>query len=107
MTPDEIVQNIFITMVASMHGTSMFCCSVLLDLLEHPDALAEIRDEIDHIRKADLSGGPVWTRHALGELRLLDSFMRETHRMHRFTQDKPTGSSLLVVTCHLLKCWIR
>lgn len=62
--------------------------SCRLDLLDHPDALAEIRDEIDGVRKDELGDAPVWTRHALGELRLLDSFMRETHRMHPFTEGK-------------------
>lgn len=86
VTPDELVQNIFITMVASMHGTSTIAYSVLLDLLDRPDALEEIRNEIDRVRKDELGGAPVWTRHGLGELRLLDSFMRETHRMHPFTE---------------------
>lgn len=86
VTPDELVQNIFITMVASMHGTSSIGYSVLLDLLAHPDALAEIREEISRVRRDELQGQQMWTRHALGELRLLDSFMRETHRTHPFTE---------------------
>lgn len=86
VTPDELVQNIFITMVASMHGTSSIAYSVLLDLLAHPDACADIKDEIDRVKREELQGGQVWSRHSLGELRLLDSLMRETHRMHPFTE---------------------
>lgn len=86
VTSDELVQNIFITMVASMHGTSSIAYSVLLDLLAHPDACADIKDEIDRVKRDELHGGQFWSRHALGELRLLDSFMRETHRMHPFTE---------------------
>lgn len=86
VTPGELVQNIFITMVASMHGTSSICYSVLLDLLAHPDALADIKEEINRIKRDELQGKQIWTRHSLGELRLLDSFMRETHRMHPFTE---------------------
>lgn len=86
VTPDELVQNIFITMVASMHGTSSIAYSVLLDLLAHPDACADIKDEINSVKRDELHGGEVWSRHALGELRLLDSFMRETHRLHPFTE---------------------
>lgn len=85
VTPDELVQNIFITMVASMHGTSSIGYSVLLDLLANPNALADIKDEINRVKREELQG-KIWTRHALGELRLLDSFMRETHRMHPFTE---------------------
>lgn len=86
VTPDELVQNIFITMVASMHGTSSIGYSVLLDLLAHPDALVDIKDEINRVKREELQDNQIWTRHALGELRLLDSFMRETHRMHPFTE---------------------
>ncbi|KAI3390271.1 hypothetical protein diail_10727, partial [Diaporthe ilicicola] len=86
VTPDELVQNIFITMVASMHGTSSIGYSVLLDLLAHPGALADIKEEINRIKRDELQGQQVWSRHALGELRLLDSFMRETHRTHPFTE---------------------
>lgn len=86
VTPDELVQDIFITMVASMHGTSSIAYSVLLDLLAHQEALANIRMEMDRVRRDELQGAKVWSRHALGELRLLDSFMRETHRTHPFTE---------------------
>lgn len=86
VTPDELAQNIFIIMVASMHGTPSFAYSVLLDLLDYPATLAEIREEIGRVRRDELGGAPVWSRHALGELRLLDSFMRETLRVHPFTE---------------------
>lgn len=86
ITPDVIVQNIFIVMFASMHGTSTIAYSVLLDLLALPETLDEIREEIDRVRESELKGGSVWTRHALGELRLLDSCMKETHRVHPFTE---------------------
>ncbi|KAL1855260.1 hypothetical protein Daus18300_011166 [Diaporthe australafricana] len=86
VTPDQLVQDIFITMVASMHGTSSIAYSVLLDLLAHPETLADIKEEIDLVIRNELHGEQVWSRHTLGELRLLDSFMRETHRMHAFTE---------------------
>lgn len=95
VTPDELVQNIFITMVASMHGTSTIGYSVLLDLLDHPDALREVKAEIANVREKEMGGGEVWSRHALGELRLLDSLMRETHRMHPFTEGGPNNFPLL------------
>lgn len=86
VTPDELVQNIFITMVASMHGTSSVGYSVLLNLLEQPAALTEIKDEIHRLKNNELGGSQTWTRHALGELRLLDSLMRETLRMNSFAE---------------------
>lgn len=141
VTADELVQNIFITMVASMQyvrmpdalyfpawhvyhgtfhdledlptdlshfnsGTSTMGYSVLLNLLAHPDALAEIKDEIQNIQKDELAGSPTWTRHALGELRLLDSFMRETLRVNPFTEGqncrKTALMHLMVFVCRAL-----
>ncbi|KAI7774072.1 hypothetical protein LA080_009309 [Diaporthe eres] len=78
VTPDETVQNIFIVMFASMHGTSFVALQSLFSLLGTPGALAEIREEVNRVSKQELGDSPVWTRHALGELRMLDSFMKET-----------------------------
>lgn len=88
VTPDETVQNIFIVMFASMHGTSFVALQSLFSLLSTPDALAEIRDEINRVSEQELGQSLVWTRHALGELRLLDSFMKETLRMKPFQEGK-------------------
>lgn len=88
VTPDETVQNIFIVMFASMHGTSFVALQALFSLLGTLGALAEIREEIDRVSKNELGSSPVWTRHALGELRLLDSFMKETLRMKPFQEGK-------------------
>lgn len=86
VTADETVQNIFIVMFASMHGTSFVALQSLFSLLGTPGALAEIREEIGRVSKNELGNSPVWTRHALGELRMLDSFMKETLRMKPFQQ---------------------
>lgn len=84
VTPDETVQNIFIVLFASMHGTSFIALQSLFGLIGTPGALAEIRGEIDHVVKKEPSGSPVWTRHMLGELKIMDSFMKETLRMKPF-----------------------
>lgn len=88
VTPDECVQNIFIVMFASMHGTSFVALQSLFSILSTPGALAEIRGEINRVWKEELKDSPVWTRHALGELRLMDSFMKETLRMKPFQEGK-------------------
>lgn len=88
VTPDETVQNIFIVMFASMHGTSFVALQALFSLLGTPGALAEIREEISSVSKRELGSSPVWTRHALGELKMLDSFMKETLRMKPFQEGK-------------------
>lgn len=88
VTPDETVQNIFIVLFASMHGTSFIALQSLFGLIGTPGALAEIRGEIDHVVKKEPSGSPVWTRHMLGELKIMDSFMKETLRMKPFQEGK-------------------
>ncbi|KAI1772403.1 cytochrome P450 [Hypoxylon cercidicola] len=86
ITPSETVQNIFIVMFASMHGTSFIALQSLFSLLGTPGALAEIREEIERVAEKELKDSPVWTRHALGELRTMDSFMKETLRMKPFQE---------------------
>ncbi|KAI0431654.1 cytochrome P450 [Xylaria sp. FL1042] len=86
VTPDETVQNIFIVMFASMHGTSFIALQSLFSLLGTPNALTEVREEIERVSQNELKGSPVWTRHALGELKLMDSFMKETLRMKPFQE---------------------
>lgn len=67
-------------MDSSIHSTVTSAISILLDLLEHPDSVDEIRAEIQRVKET-LSGEP-WSRAALGELRILDSFMSESARVH-------------------------
>lgn len=88
VTADETVQNIFIVMFASMHGTSFVALQALFSLVSTPGALAGIREEIDSVSKGELGQSPIWTRHALGELRVLDSFMKETLRLKPFQEGK-------------------
>jgi hypothetical protein len=84
LTPDTLAQSIYVIMTAAIDSTSSTALWMLFDLLDHPDAMAEIREEI--LRVSGGSADFVWTRQALGELRVLDSFMRESLRVHSFTQ---------------------
>ncbi|KAI1106267.1 cytochrome P450 [Jackrogersella minutella] len=86
VTPDETVQNIFIVMFASMHGTSFIALQSLFSLLGTPGALDEVRKEVERVVDNELKDSPVWTRHVLGELRTMDSFMKETLRMKPFQE---------------------
>ncbi|KAF7536902.1 hypothetical protein G7054_g4175 [Neopestalotiopsis clavispora] len=86
VSPDETVQNIFIVMFASMHGTSFIALQALFALLSEPNALSEVREEVNRVLSDELKGSPVWTRHALGELKTMDSIMKETLRMKPFQE---------------------
>lgn len=82
LTPDQLTQDLFVIMTASIHSTTGAGLAMLFDMIEHPDEVAEIRNEIAEVQ----SRHPTWTRQALGELRILDSFMRESSRLHALTQ---------------------
>ncbi|KAK0624852.1 cytochrome P450 [Bombardia bombarda] len=84
LTPDTLAQSIFVIMTAAIDSTSSTALWMLFDLLDHPDSLAEIREEIARVKGGDRTF--VWTRQALGELRVLDSLMRESLRVHSITQ---------------------
>jgi len=86
LIPDQLAQDLFVIMTASIHSTTGACLGVLFDMLEHQDTLSDITHEIVEVQRKLERG--IWTRKALGELRLLDSFMRESSRMHALTQCK-------------------
>ncbi|KAI1846208.1 hypothetical protein JX266_007733 [Neoarthrinium moseri] len=80
----QLARDLFVMMTASIHSTTGAGLCILLDMMDHPDVIDEIRDEIQRVQET-LVGG-IWTRAALGQLRLLDSFMRESARFHALTQ---------------------
>jgi cytochrome P450 len=81
-SPDQIAQNVLNLSVASTSQDGLVALWSLFDLVEHPDSLQEIRDEIVRVQSKHSS----WTRQALSELEIMDSFMSETIRIHSFTQ---------------------
>ncbi|KAI4598812.1 hypothetical protein KJ359_002705 [Pestalotiopsis sp. 9143b] len=80
LSATQLARDLFSIMDSSIHSTVTSAISILLDLLEHPDSVDEIRAEIQRVKET-LSGEP-WSRAALGELRILDSFMSESARVH-------------------------
>ncbi|KAI0906252.1 cytochrome P450 [Ustulina deusta] len=66
--------------IASIHSTTASILSILYDLIDHPDATEEIMTEVEGVRSR-LEGG-TWTKTALMELGKLDSFMKESQRVH-------------------------
>ena len=84
LTPTQLARDLFVIMTASIHSTSGAGLSILFDMLDHPEVLSEIQAEILQVRSRLPAG--IWTRKALGELRILDSFMRESTRMHALAQ---------------------
>ncbi|KAI1120675.1 cytochrome P450 [Nemania abortiva] len=82
LSPDELAQNLLVLTVSSTHQTTMVAVWLLFELINHPDSLEEIKLEISRIRGQE----KIWTRRKLQDLRIMDSFMTETMRVHSFTQ---------------------
>lgn len=61
----------------AIHTTTDLLSEVLLDLAEHQDLFAPLREEI----KGALGGGQGMTKAAVHHMKLLDSVMKETQRM--------------------------
>lgn len=77
--------------VASIHSSSATLLSTLYDLIDHPDALEEIRGEITIVSQ----GRSTWDRPALASLKLLDSFMKESQRVHSVPEGMSSPSTSL------------
>ncbi|KAL1838915.1 hypothetical protein VTK73DRAFT_4199 [Phialemonium thermophilum] len=79
--------------MAAIHTTTMTATHILYDLVAHPDVVEDLRAEVRSVLRE--TGGVV-TTHALFQMKLLDSVMRESQRMNplsmaRFTRyvEKP------------------
>ncbi|OLN91630.1 Dihydromonacolin L monooxygenase LovA 10 [Colletotrichum chlorophyti] len=62
---------------AAIHTTSDFVTQVMLDLAKYPDYFEPLRKEITDVIRTD-----GWSRMGLYKMRLLDSFCKETQRLH-------------------------
>ncbi|KAL4879214.1 cytochrome P450 [Aspergillus karnatakaensis] len=78
----SVMQDMSFLMSASLHGILMNGVTILYDLVERPEALREIREEIARVEEANGEKG--WNRQSLGSLLALDSFMKESQRLHTF-----------------------
>ncbi|KAI9147224.1 Trans-enoyl reductase FSL5 [Paramyrothecium foliicola] len=75
---EDITMDLLGMSVSSVHSSSATLLSTLYDLIDHPQAMEDIRREIDSTAKER----GVWDHPALGSLYLLDSFMKESQRIH-------------------------
>jgi len=80
LTPAILAEHELFLAVASIHSSSAIALSILYDLLDdrRQDAKKEILDEITAITNEY----PSWTRPAVAKLLKLDSFMKESQRLH-------------------------
>ena len=76
--PDKLAGRTLILTLASSHTTSMAACQALFQMCEYPEYLPELREEVRTVVEED--GG--WRKTTLTKLRKLDSFIRESQRVH-------------------------
>jgi cytochrome P450 len=67
--------------VASIHATTDLLCQVLLDLAKYPDIVEALRAEL-----VDVLGKSGWQQSSFGQLRLMDSVMKESQRLKPISQ---------------------
>ncbi len=72
-------EQLFLT-IASIHSTSASILSILHDLADHPADRDDIVKELEAVQKT--CAGGVWTKASLHKLERLDSFMKESQRVH-------------------------
>lgn len=76
--PDKLAGRTLVLTLASSHTTSMAACQALFQLCEHPEYILELREEVRNVVEEDKG----WRKTTLTKLRKLDSFIKESQRVH-------------------------
>lgn len=71
--------------MAAIHTTTMAAMNILCELINLPEVVNDLRQEV---RRALADNGGVLSTHALFEMKLLDSTMREAQRRHPSNEGK-------------------
>lgn len=78
-TAQEIADEQLFLGVTSIHSSTAYLLSIVYDLAERPDCVEDIRNEIEAVQA---ECGTTWTKQSLAKLEKLDSFMKESQRLH-------------------------
>ena len=78
-TLQELADEQLFLGIVSIHLTTALTVSILHDLADHRQCYEEIVDEIQKVQKEH---GSKWTKESLAKLEKLDSFMKESQRVH-------------------------
>ncbi|KAK0625689.1 Cytochrome P450 monooxygenase trt6 [Lasiodiplodia hormozganensis] len=74
----DIVREQMMLSVAAIHTTSVTLIALLYDLAENPEWIERVREEVVAVLRED--GG--WRKNTLYKMKLLDSCMKESQRLH-------------------------
>ncbi|OTA86891.1 hypothetical protein M434DRAFT_146292 [Hypoxylon sp. CO27-5] len=80
---EQLCQDQLFLTIAFVHTTAVTSLSLMLDLIDHQESLVAIREEISGVQQEN---NGIWTRSALGSLWVMDSFMKESQRVHTLGQ---------------------
>lgn len=75
-SPAKLASKQLLLTLASIHTTTMSVTHALYDLAAMPEYIGPLRDEIEQVLQEE--GG--WQHGALGKMRKLDSFLKESQR---------------------------
>ncbi|KAF8989861.1 cytochrome P450 [Cyathus striatus] len=75
-TPRELTIRLLFLNFAAIHSTSTAFTHILFDLASHPECVSSMREEVEFVIADD-----GWTKEAMGKMRKLDSFVKETIRI--------------------------
>lgn len=71
----DLVMSQLALSMAAIHTTTDCLCQAILHICEYPDVVADLRKEVD-----ETIGTHGWTRSSLHQLKLMDSFLKESQR---------------------------
>ncbi|KAK8050132.1 ent-kaurene oxidase [Apiospora phragmitis] len=84
--------------MAAIHTTTETTSQAMLDICEHPDVAQQLREEIIQV-----IGEHGWSKNSVTKLRLMDSFLKESSRVHPLNLtsmnryvDQEVGSRIMV-----------
>ncbi|CAG8973059.1 hypothetical protein HYALB_00010833 [Hymenoscyphus albidus] len=78
ISPAQIVDAELFLYMAGIHSTSASIVSIVYDLIAHSKYIPDLVEEIKQV----LTESPNWSKQSLAKLRKLDSFMKESQRLH-------------------------
>jgi hypothetical protein len=73
---DYVAAQLSLT-VAAIHATTEALTIALLDLVTYPEIIPQLRQEV-----VQVLGDGGWSKQALYKLKLMDSFLKESQRLH-------------------------
>jgi len=85
-----IAEEQLLVSFAAIQTTSLTAAQALFDLASYPEYITELRAEINQVASEEPDGK--LTKNSMPKLRKLDSFIKESQRMHPLGMDKAFSS---------------